>query len=98
RPAQQPWSELIEKAESGAAEPQTSTTGLSCLLQAERIERVRELLASLPDEQADALRLRFFGDLTFPEIASALGCSLNTAKSRVRYGLEKIGRSLRTED
>jgi len=98
RPAQQPLS-VFESAGSGTApEPAEAATGLSCLLQAERIERVRELLAELPEEQADALRMRFFGELTFPEIAAALGCSLNTAKSRVRYGLEKIGRALRPEE
>lgn len=98
RPAQQSLSEFASAGSGSAPEPTEAVTGLSCLLQAERIERVRELLGELPEEQADALRLRFFGDLTFPEIAAALGCSLNTAKSRVRYGLEKIGRALRPED
>jgi len=98
RPAQQSWSELIAREGDAAPEPHSDATGLSCLLKTEQIERVRGLLAELPEEQADALRLRFFGELTFPEIAAALGCSLNTAKSRVRYGLEKIGRALRTEE
>ncbi|MBI3465704.1 MAG: RNA polymerase sigma factor [Planctomycetes bacterium] len=98
RPAQQAWSELVRADERCSSEPATETTGLTCVLQAERIERVRELLAELPEEQADALRLRFFGELTFPEIAAALNCCLNTAKSRVRYGLEKIAHTLRREE
>jgi RNA polymerase sigma-70 factor (ECF subfamily) len=97
RPATQSWTELLSDAAS-PMEPHSTATGLSCVLHAEQIDRVRALLAELPEEQADALRLRFFGELTFPEIAAALGCSLNTAKSRVRYGLEKIGRVLRREE
>jgi RNA polymerase sigma-70 factor (ECF subfamily) len=98
RPAPHVWSNLTEDQGRAVPESESHGTGLACLVQAERIERVRELLAALPEEQADALRLRFFGELTFPEIAATLGCSLNTAKSRVRYGLEKIGRSLRSEE
>ena len=98
RPVHHSWTEMVTGDGSSAAEPQTEATGLACVLQAERSERIRVLLGELPDEQADALRLRFFGELTFPEIAAALGCSLNTAKSRVRYGLEKIGRAMRGEE
>ena len=98
RPATQSWSELVAESPDSPIEPHSTATGLSCVIQAEQIERVRTLLAELPEEQADALRLRFFGELTFPEIAAALGCSLNTAKSRVRYGLEKIGRAMRPEE
>lgn len=98
RPAAQSWSDLVADRALTSEEPHTHTTGLTCLLESERVERIRELLTALPEDQADALRLRFFGGLTFAEIAAALGCSLNTAKSRVRYGLEKIGRALRTEE
>ena len=48
----------------------------------------------LPQMQADALRLRFFGGLTFPEIAVAMGCSEAGAKHRVKHGLLKLGRWL----
>jgi RNA polymerase sigma-70 factor, ECF subfamily len=95
-PVPHPLSDLA--ADQPAVGVDSHGNGLVCLMQAERVERIRALLTGLPDEQADALRLRFFGELTFPEIAAVLGCSLNTAKSRVRYGLEKIGRSLRSEE
>jgi RNA polymerase sigma-70 factor (ECF subfamily) len=80
-----------------ASEPATYSTGLTSLVRAEQIERVRQVLASLPEEQANALRLRFFGELPFSEIAAAMNCSLNTAKSRVRYGLEKVAQVLRPD-
>lgn len=56
----------------------------------ERSQQLAEVLAELPEPQADALRLRFFGGLKFQEIADALGCSLTSAKTRVRFGLVKM--------
>ena len=38
----------------------------------ERSELLDALLAKLPEAQADALRLRFFGGLKFHEIAEAM--------------------------
>jgi RNA polymerase sigma-70 factor (ECF subfamily) len=98
RPAPQPWGERASDPAAATDEPQSQTTGLTCLLHTERVEQLHALLASLPEEQADAVRLRFFGGLTFNDIAAALDCSLNTAKSRVRYGLEKMGRTLRSQE
>jgi RNA polymerase sigma-70 factor (ECF subfamily) len=67
-----------------------SDAPLDQLLARESAEHVHELLARLPDAQADALRLRFFGDLTFPEIAAAMQCSEAGAKNRVKTGLLKL--------
>jgi RNA polymerase sigma-70 factor (ECF subfamily) len=67
---------------------------LSQLLARESSERLHELLARLPQVQADALRLRFFGGLTFPEIAAAMQCSEAGAKNRVKTGLLKMAQWL----
>jgi RNA polymerase sigma-70 factor (ECF subfamily) len=64
---------------------------LDQLLARETTEHVQELLSRLPEAQADALRLRFFGELTFPEIAAAMACSEAGAKHRVKAGLLKLG-------
>lgn len=64
----------------------------------ERAELLDTLLAKLPEGQADALRLRFFGELKFHEIAAATGCSLSTAKNRVRWGLATLAEYLGPED
>jgi RNA polymerase sigma-70 factor (ECF subfamily) len=58
---------------------------------------VHELLARLPEVQADALRLRFFGGLTFPEIAAAMGCSEPGAKHRVKTGLLTLAKWVNEE-
>jgi RNA polymerase sigma-70 factor (ECF subfamily) len=67
---------------------------LTRLLANERAEVLEKLLARLPTPQADALRLRFFGGLKFHEIADALGCSLLTAKNRVRVGLLRLSQMI----
>ena len=60
------------------------------LLARERAGELSRLLARLPEAQADALRLRFFGELKFHEIAAALDCSVSAAKQRVKSGLEQL--------
>lgn len=57
--------------------------------------RISQLLDSIPYEQAEVIRLRFYGDKSFAEIASILDVPLTTAKSRFVYGIEKIRRGMR---
>lgn len=47
-------------------------------------------LAKLPPAQREVIALKIDGGLTFAEIASVLGTSINTAASRYRYALEKL--------
>jgi RNA polymerase sigma-70 factor (ECF subfamily) len=75
-----------------------SGSPLDRLLERESAERLHTLLAELPESQADALRLRFFGGLTFPEIAAAMACSEPGAKNRVKMGLLKLAQWLRAEE
>ncbi len=62
--------------------------------QAERGERVREALASLPREQRQAIEISYFGGLSHSEAAAALGQPLGTVKSRIRMGLSSLRRYL----
>ncbi|MEX2025839.1 MAG: RNA polymerase sigma factor [Pirellulaceae bacterium] len=71
---------------------------LDGLLARESRERIGELLDQLPENQADALRLRFFGGLKFQEIADAQGVSLTSAKTRVRQGLLTLAQQLRESE
>jgi RNA polymerase sigma-70 factor, ECF subfamily len=79
--------------ESG--EPITRETGLTLLLGKELRHNCRELLEQLPEPQADALRLRFFGELKFHEIAETMDCHLNAAKQRVKTGLARLAELIR---
>lgn len=58
----------------------------------QEFRRIRKLLDGIPNEQAEVIRLRYYGDKSFREIADILGVPLTTVKSRFVYGLEKIRR------
>jgi RNA polymerase sigma-70 factor (ECF subfamily) len=81
----------------GAAVACGCATPPETLLAKERTERLNAVLAELPTEQADALRLRFYGELKFQEIADVQRCSLTSAKNRVRWGLLKMAQRLGNE-
>ncbi len=55
---------------------------------------VESLIAKLPKEQREVLLLREHGELPFAEIAEIVGCTVNTAKSRMRYALESLREGL----
>ena len=57
---------------------------------AEEARRAEELLSRLPKAQAEAIRLRVFGELQLDEIADVMGCSIHTVSSRLRYGFKKL--------
>lgn len=78
--------------EAGLADPGPSPP--ERLAARESRDQVDRLLAQLTPAQGDAVRLRFFGGLTFPEIAETVGCSLATAKNRVRCGLTELSQML----
>jgi RNA polymerase sigma-70 factor (ECF subfamily) len=56
----------------------------------ENAKRVRQAVASLPEEHRLVVELRFFAGATLEEIAAALDCPLGTIKSRLHYALEKL--------
>lgn len=92
------WTDHLRQApERSHVEPSSDAPSpLAQLDAAERREWLEQLLAQLPDPQADALRLRFYGGLKFEEISAAMGCSLGTAKNRVKWGLLKIAERMST--
>ena len=58
---------------------------------------VRRALASLPDEQREAVRLAFYEGLTHQAIAERQHLPLGTVKTRVRLGLRKLALCLNSE-
>jgi len=52
---------------------------------------------SLPRDQREVLVLKIWNDLTFTQIACALGISQNTAASRYRYALTNLKKSLQPQ-
>jgi len=55
---------------------------------------VTQSLAILPEEQREVVTLKLWGGLTFQEIATALGISINTAAGRYRYALNTLQKHL----
>lgn len=56
----------------------------------EEYERIAGLLATLPEEQAEVIRLKTSDSLTFARIAELTGTTEATVKSRFRYGIGKL--------
>lgn len=52
--------------------------------QKRRMDLLRDLLARIPEEQAETLTLRVVLGWSLPEVAAATGVPLNTVRSRVR--------------
>jgi RNA polymerase sigma-70 factor (ECF subfamily) len=78
---------------SAAPRGDSSATSPDLLAEAsEDAQRVRQAVASLPEEHRLVVELRFFAGATLDEIAAALGCPLGTVKSRLHHALEKLRR------
>ena len=57
---------------------------------AEDREQLDHWLSLLPEAEADALRLRFWGELSFDQLAASMESSVSGAKLRVRNGLQRL--------
>lgn len=62
--------------------------------QKETASIVTEALSKLPEEQREVVTLKLWGGLTFQEIATALGLSINTVAGRYRYALNALQKQL----
>jgi len=56
----------------------------------EQLGQLSRAMAELAYEQREVIMLHFQAGMTFKTIAKSLGISVNTAKSRYRYGLDKL--------
>ncbi len=52
------------------------------------------MINTLPDSQKEIVKLRFFENLSFKEIAEINNISINTALGRVRYSLNNLRKSM----
>ena len=84
-------SPLVEGLDGGHSPPYKPAEGpLDDLVCNEQLELLSGALAGLPFEQREALMLHLHGQMTFQAIARARQISTNTAKSRYRYGVDKL--------
>ncbi len=74
-----------------------SSDPLAATLAGERQRAVRLAVAGLGEPYREVVALRFFGELTLDEIASATQRPLNTVKTHLRRGIERLRRTLSAE-
>ena len=73
-----------ESVGSDGADP---SVAISCN---EQLRQLSEAMTELPYEQRETIMLHYQAGMTFKTIAASLGVSVNTIKSRYRYGLDKL--------
>ncbi|MBQ6613553.1 MAG: sigma-70 family RNA polymerase sigma factor [Alistipes sp.] len=65
------------------------------MVQGEVEQTIRNLIDSLPEEQQEVVRLRYYSKLSFQEIAEQTDVSINTALGRMRYALINLRRMIK---
>lgn len=62
------------------------------IISAQTLADVKRLMDHLPEPQREVIYLRYYEDLSFKEIASTTGVSINTSLGRFRYGINNMRR------
>jgi RNA polymerase sigma-70 factor (ECF subfamily) len=70
--------------------PEPETPPDEALSGSEREQRLRRALKTLPEQQAEVVRLSFFHDKAHAEISADLGLPLGTVKSRLRLAMVRL--------
>lgn len=60
----------------------------------EQATQLQNAIAALPVEQAELVRMAYFGDVVHTQIAEQTGVALGTVKSRLRLAMKRLRRSL----
>jgi RNA polymerase sigma-70 factor (ECF subfamily) len=74
-----------------------SSDPLALALASERQRAVRLAVAALPKPYREVIALRFFGELSLDEVARVTGRPINTVKTHVRRGLDRLRREITGE-
>lgn len=67
---------------------------VAAVLRQEAVDRLCEALDSLSPQQQQVLLLRYYGQLSFAEIAQMIDCPINTTLSHCQRGLKKLRKLL----
>ena len=79
--------------EDGQEFADETTSQLACvgreeeMIRMESIEMVQKWITLLPDEQREVVKMRFYQEIPFKEIAEKTGVGISTSLARMRYAL-----------
>ena len=92
RERQKPYSQETYESTAAVFEKHAiyEVTPLTKLADREAVERLTRQIGELSREQQEVLRLRFFENMTFAEIANSMQIPIGTALSRMRLALERL--------
>ncbi len=89
RPPSADWDELADELIAGVnGDPEHSA------LKSEMRNAIWKAVDGLPDAQREIVALRYLSDLSYDEIAEALGLNLGTVKSRLYYAHQALQKNL----
>jgi len=84
-----------ELALNEAAAPEPDNDPLGCFVSQVEIDEILAALETLPVEYRTVAVLYFVDDLSYQDIATAVGCPVGTVRSRLHRSREHLKRSLR---
>jgi RNA polymerase sigma-70 factor, ECF subfamily len=70
----------------------------TAMVRDEERKHLHQALGMLPPEQREAVVLRYFSDLSVPEVAVVMGQRAGTIKSRLSRALHRLGEILRDDE
>jgi len=68
------------------------------LINQQVVQRLNDILKTLPQNQRELIRLRIYYSMSFKEIALKTDVSINTALGRMRYAVNNIRRKVKLSD
>jgi RNA polymerase sigma-70 factor, ECF subfamily len=83
-----PTADIAAVPEPILADTRTDPPGV--LVAAERRDELRAAVEALPDPYREIVALRFFAELSLAEVADATHRPINTVKTQLRRGLERL--------
>jgi RNA polymerase sigma-70 factor (ECF subfamily) len=89
-----------EHAELSAADATRSPSPdpLAATVASERRAALRSAVAALPDPYREVVALRYFGELSLEEVAATTGRNVNTVKTQLRRGLDRLALDVGSEE
>jgi len=91
-----PDAELDSVGEARLSDPSADPTRV--VVAAEQRADVRRAVNELTDPYREVVALRFFGEMSLAEVADATGRPINTVKTHLRRGLERLRQVVAPEE